>query len=394
MSIAFQHTLRSLRAGGRHTATVAFLVAALVAWCAWLFLARITVYAVSVSARIEVDQESHPIEPSVSGRVVASRLTLDRFVEEGEVLVELDSEPQRLELEQERARLAAIGPQLKGLRTEIGLLDRAQRDASRADIARVEEERARGEESQSAVRLAEDELERKRRLFEAGALQEAERRRAEADAEQRRAAASALRLGLERASWEQRTGESSRRATLERLQREAAALEGEQHIVQSRIASLENEIVRRRIVSPVSGRLGEARPVKLGEYLQEGDRLGAVVPPGTLRAVAEYEPASALGRIRPGAPALLRLAGFPWTQYGALRATVRSVGQELREGRLRVECDLVSDAASPIPVQHGLPGTLEVAVEQASPAALLLRLAGRLVDRTPAVVRPAQVGGG
>jgi membrane fusion protein (multidrug efflux system) len=93
--------------------------------------------------------------------------------------------------------------------------------------------------------------------------------------------------------------------------------------------------------------------------------------------VAEFSPA-ALGRIQPGQAARLRLDGFPWVQYGSLAVKVLRVGSELRAGRIRVELD-VPHASSRIPLQHGLPGAVEIEVERVAPATLLLRVAGRLV---------------
>jgi membrane fusion protein (multidrug efflux system) len=97
-----------------------------------------------------------------------------------------------------------------------------------------------------------------------------------------------------------------------------------------------------------------------------------------LKIMADFLPPAALGRIQPRQPARLRLEGFPWTQYGIVSATVASVANEVRDGQVRVELAVRSDAVPSIPLQHGLPGTVEVAVDHVSPAALILRAAGRL----------------
>ena len=106
-----------------------------------------------------------------------------------------------------------------------------------------------------------------------------------------------------------------------------------------------------------------------------------MVPHGDLQDVADYLPSSALGRIQPGQPARLRLEGFPWAQYGSLAATVNRVASEVRNGHVRVDLSLEPDSASPIPLQHGLPGTVEVQVERLAPATLVLRAAGKLLAR-------------
>jgi uncharacterized membrane protein (UPF0127 family) len=127
---------------------------------------------------------------------------------------------------------------------------------------------------------------------------------------------------------------------------------------------------QRKWVSQVAG---------FGTVVREGDRLGAVVPPGMLKIMADFLPPAALGRIQPGQPARLRLEGFPWAQYGAVSATVASVANEVRNGQVRVELTVHPDAAPLIPLQHGLPGTIEIAVDHVSPATLVLRTAGLLV---------------
>jgi membrane fusion protein (multidrug efflux system) len=117
----------------------------------------------------------------------------------------------------------------------------------------------------------------------------------------------------------------------------------------------------------------------VGSVVRAGDRLAAIVPSGGLRAVADFLPASALGRVRPGQSARLRLEGFPWTRFGTVAAVVERVASEPLEGRVRVELRLVPDAAARIPLQHGLPGTVEVEVERLAPAELVLRAAGQLL---------------
>jgi membrane fusion protein (multidrug efflux system) len=79
--------------------------------------------------------------------------------------------------------------------------------------------------------------------------------------------------------------------------------------------------------------------------------------------------------VREGQAARLRLEGFSWLQYGSLEARVTKVGSEARDGRVRVELAVVSIRFQ-APLQHGLPGTLEVEVERVAPAILALRAAG------------------
>jgi membrane fusion protein (multidrug efflux system) len=125
--------------------------------------------------------------------------------------------------------------------------------------------------------------------------------------------------------------------------------------------------------------------------VHEGDKLGAIVPGGELKVVAEFLPAAAAGRIRPGQTGRIRLEGYPWIEYGTLHAQVTRVGSELRAGRVRVELAIPAGTPTTIPIEHGLPGSAEVEVERVAPATLVLRAVGKaLAERTtPPVTSPS-----
>src|ERR1700687_1857201 len=121
MATAFSRSVRSLEADGFRRSIFGLLLVFLLmgAWVAWFFLARVARYEVTDQARLEVDQAAHPMQATVSGRVVSSHLALGAEVHAGDVLVELDSNPQRFQLMEQRARLATIPPQMQALRAEV-----------------------------------------------------------------------------------------------------------------------------------------------------------------------------------------------------------------------------------------------------------------------------------
>ena len=126
--------MQSLAADGfRYSLWGMLLAAALLsAWTAWFFIARITLYEVSAGARVEVSAAAHPVEAQVAGRVRATHLVLGQEVQGGDVLVELDMDAQRLQIEEERTRLAALASQPAGLRrTRLGRKRRHSTQISR-----------------------------------------------------------------------------------------------------------------------------------------------------------------------------------------------------------------------------------------------------------------------
>ena len=383
MSATFSHSLRSLNADGFRPSIIGLLLAAalLSLWVGWFLFARVTLYEVTDTARLEVGREIHPIQVSAAGRVVATRLILGGEVQAGDVLVELDTEAERHRLEEGRASLNTVAVQLEVLRKEVVAEEQAGHEDQQTARAALDEARVQAQGAKVAVSFAEEEAERWTRLQAKGYIAELDLLRARDEAQKRRTIADALRLEVSRLEKDQRTKKSDRTSHLERLRREVRGLEGQMATTTETIERLAYEIEKRRIRAPVAGRLGEVAKLRIGAFVLEGDRLGAIVPQGELRAVAHFLPPPTLGRIQPGQPARMRLDGFPWTQYGTIVATVATVANEIRDGRVRVELAVHLDPASPIPFQHGLPGSVEVEVDRVSPATLLLRIVGKLLAR-------------
>ncbi len=395
MPTPFARSLRSLEADGFRGVSLAFLIAGVLlsAWAAWFVLARIAVYEVTDRARVEVNQSVQPVDAWVAGRVVATHLDLGRNVHAGDVLVELDADAERLRLEEERTRLATLAPESSAVDAEIAAEQHALDAARRAAQVARDEARSQLAEAEAPALFAEEEAARLARLRADGLVPVVDELRARSEAQRRRAAVESLRLAVQRLERTHLTEEQDRRVGLERLRSGQTRLRSQMATTTSVTRRLENEIERRRIRAPMDGRLGEVAELRIGAFVAEGQRLGAIIPAGRLRVVAEFEPSSALGRIRPGQQARLRLIGFPWTEYGSIATTVDNVASEVRAGTVRVELTMQPDAASTVPFQHGMPGAVEIEVERLSPAALVLRVGGRLLTRPVRPPIPASAGG-
>jgi multidrug resistance efflux pump len=381
MASTFFRCVRSLEVDNSQRSYLGLLLALtlLGAWMAWFFLARVSLYAVTNKAELEVDRAAHPVESAVSGRVVATHLALDREVKAGEVLVELDSGAQHFQLTEEQTQLASANSQIHSLGEEIASEEQALEQDQQSAKDALEEARAHAREAEAGAAFAQAESERLRKMYDAGVIAVLDLNRSVADAQQRRAAADSLHYAVVRLEGEQRTRTNERKAHIEQLTSQLNKLRGEWTTAGVTIQRLEEEVDRRWIRAPIDGKLGEVAPLRIGAVVHEGDKLGVVVPAGKLRVVANFDPPAALGRIRPGQRARLRLEGFPWAQYGSVTATITNVASEIRDGSIRVELALDSHPESRIPLQHGLPGSVEVEIETLSPANLVLRTAGSLL---------------
>src|SRR4051812_21176609 len=162
MSTPFSRSMQSLAADGfRHSLLGMLLAAALLsAWTVWFFIARVTLYEVSAGARLEVSEAAHPVEAQVAGRVRATHLVLGQEVQGGDVLVELDMDAQRLQLEEERTRLAALASQPEELRNEIKAEEAAKDTDQQTGQIALDQARARYREAEATVQLRVQETQR------------------------------------------------------------------------------------------------------------------------------------------------------------------------------------------------------------------------------------------
>lgn len=378
--------LRRVPAGSRLPLAIGLLVVG--AWSLWFVRARVAIYESSLEAHLEVAGAASPVDSPVEARVLGSHVELGQVVGEGDVLLELDAEALRLERAREQARLAALVPQSDALERQLAQDRHALQEELASLRASLVEAGARRAAADALAALSLAERGQLERLVgqEHVARVEADRIRAESD--RRLAETEALRAAMERLGSERRARRSERLSQMARREQELAALRGQQAELAARLSELDQRIGLYSVRAPVRGRVGDLRPLRRGAMVAAGQRLLTLVPLDLpVRAVARF-PARAIGRVRPGQPARLRMEGFPWTKFGTLPARVASVGSAPDAGGVRVELDILPGASSRIPRGHGMPGQVEVEVGRVSPATLALDATGRLLDGQVAPAAP------
>jgi len=378
LSATFFQTLRSLRADNFRGLwwSVPPLVVFLAAWGWWFCLGRVGLYEISESARVEVERAVSPVQCAAAGTVIANHLSVGRSVANGDVLLELDPSEQRIEWSERRARLNMLQESRAARTAEIEALRIARDEAQDAARLAIDEARAHLAEAESAARFAQTRAEHIAQLRSSDQASEMEVRLALSEAEQRTAAAEAARIAVEKRQRERDSALSQREADLRSLQRQLAELDVEESMLRAAIERLEYEMEQRTVRAPVSGVIGEAMPWPIGSVMERGTRIASIVPPGEVKVVASFLPSKAVGRIEAGQLGRIRFEGFPWGQYGTVPARVARVAGEVRDGVVQIELSLEANATTTIPIQHGLPCSVEVEVERVSPLSLVLRTAG------------------
>ena len=393
MSNPYSRTLRALSADTARPSWLAWGVALVLAlaWAAWFFLGRVTVYEVSQAARLETGASAHPVSALQGGALVASTLRLGQAVKAGDVLVELDTRSATLRLREESQRLAALPARRAALKAEIDSLLAAGRHEQQATVAAVQSAQARASEVAAQLEFASDYERRLANEVQGGGVAEVDLLRARSEARRQGAQRESLLAEARRLGIDAQARDGQARSRIDALQGQLAVLDGDATTLATSVARLASEIERLRVRAPVDGTLAEVATLHPGAWVAEGQHVATVLPAGSLRVVADFVPATALGRVQAGQAARLRLDGFPWAQHGTLAARVQSVAGEVRDQRLRVELALEPGDRPALALQHGLSGAVEVALEDVAPAVLVLRSMGQRLAPAVAPVPTAAV---
>jgi multidrug resistance efflux pump len=355
----------------------------------WVFAATVTVYEVSSSARLEVKTEPYHVATFVEGRVIRSDLQIGQPVAIDEVLVVLDGEIERRAIDERKRHKQSLLARRVALTDEIEAEQSGIKAAVKAREMTRQESEAELAVADARAKYARLNLERVTRLATQKVATPDEVQKLQSENDVAESTAKQVRLTAARHEIDRTADESDRRARLAKLMREATDLEGEAEVDDATIERLKYNLELRTIRAPAEGRIEEVGPFRVGSVVRAAEKLGTIIPIGEPRLVA-YFPEAAVGRIRVDQPARLRLDGFPWTQYGTLSSRVSRVGNESRNGQIRVDLILLPGPDSRIPVQHGLTGSVEVAVDAASPGVLMLRAAGQYLTSRRAENRTAQ----
>ncbi|MEO8846464.1 MAG: HlyD family efflux transporter periplasmic adaptor subunit [Kofleriaceae bacterium] len=345
-------------------------------WLVWGGFADVAVYRSSTSARLETDPPPSRVATTLAGRIDTVELNTGKHVDERDTLLQLDTTQVKIAVDRARGRVAALAPQIDSLAREVRLQVDEEQQRLTAEQGAEGEALARLRGAQADLSAAEHELVLETDAVKAGVSPVVVRDRAETTAQQKRAAVEAIQHESQALVATHRGAGDSRRGLKEQLDRQYAELSNELAAAKSQLAQSEVDLDHLTIRAPVSGVLGEVMQLRPGAVLHEGDVIATIVPDHRkLHVIAAYG-ADALGLLKPGQHAFVRLDGFPWTHYGTVDATVTSVGSELRDNVIRVELDLGA-ANDRITTANGMTGNVDVETSRASPFGLFLRMIGQ-----------------
>jgi multidrug resistance efflux pump len=380
MASPFHRTMRSLegesRAGGGLRLVVFLALAA--GWALFLRGGRIAVYASTSKGRVEVSRKAHRVAATEGGRVIWVAAGLGRPVAAGEVLLRLDPALEQRRLDEQQAKVDGFPTKLAALRRQIEAEENVRQWQGKVAGAAIARARIDLEQRERSAATDEKLQGISERLRDVDVESEVDHLKAVDRAADTSLQAASARVDVERLAVTQEQDERRSRARLAELERQQRDLEAERAGAVAAVETARAQIALLTVRAPVAGTLGNIAPLELGDVIKPGDPVATVIPGQDLQVVALFTPSDAVGRIVPGLGARVRLDGFAWTQFGTLEARVAHLASEPIEGVIRVELRLRDQAPGRVPLQHGMPGAVEIEVERVSPWILLTRaVAGR-----------------
>lgn len=384
MPSPFSRTTRALANDSPRYAWIIWVAATLSLgiWLLWFFFSHVTVYEVSRKARVEAGMAPHTIAALAAGKLLITHLMIGQEVHAGDLLVAMDSANLEVQAREEQSRIASHPFKIDSLRREIESQEDALTTDARSTQAATQSAMAHLREADAAIEFASDNQRRMTEESQAGSIAQIDALRARSETLKLQSGKDALSADLNKLQLDSKTRARLTVAEIENLKRTLVTLQDELASSQANLAQINLAIENHKVRAPVSGVVGEVQMLRPGAYITEGQKLATIIPRGNLIVVAEFDPASALGRLSPGQHARLRLDGFPWTQFGSVDAKVLRVASEIRDQSLRVELAPLPDQTQQLILRHGLTGKVEVDVESINPATLLLRNSGRLFSQS------------
>jgi hemolysin D len=305
----------------------------------------------TAKGKLEPKGKTFNLDAAVAGEVAEIRVKEGETLKQGQVLVKLESDLTRTELQQAQAklegqinRLSQLQLMKNQLQGGTMLTQQQQGKAiAAAQLAKIEETRQRLEHSKTqrkiaSERLARDnkEVERYRSLVGDGIVAEvqviAQQRIADTTREDLNQASSAMQQAEAQLKEQQQQYQGTLRdneLTLLGIQRqikdldsEIASLQGEINQTKEQINALKFQLQRREIRSPIDGILFQLPIDKPGAVVQPGQLIAQIAPQNVPLVLRADMPSQESGFLEVGMPVQIKFDAYPYQDYGTVKGQV------------------------------------------------------------------------
>lgn len=323
------------------------------------------------------------VAPAVSGKIVEVNFDIGSYVQQGNVLVRLDSRDANIRLEQARSQVEqqrkAVSQAEANVEQAIASLRQTQARLGVKDGETFQiKDFSQVKSITAQLELAEKELRRTERLLETGDVSKSayDQRKSQRDSllgqldEARSNAAVAIRAI------------NTAQAAVDSARAAAAGARAAVTTLETQVASAQKAVADTNILSPISGYVAE-RVADIGEYISPNtpnSKIATIVRTSTLRLKIDI-PEQSIGKIASGQGISLQTSAYPERNFaGTIARIAPSLNATART--LTVEAEIQNSEGLLKPGQFA---TVRITQTKPEPAVMIPAVAVKTVGETNSV---------
>ncbi len=332
-----------------------FLVAFVGVVLPWAMLSKVDETG-SARGRLEPKGATQRLDSNAAGTVAQVRVTEGQAVKAGQVIIELESNILRTDIE--RAKTKHEGQlnrlsQLQVIKNQLAIATRAQELQNQSQElekqAQIDQARQNLSASKTAHTLAETryakdtvEVRRYRKLWKQDVTPEIKVVEMERAAEESQRLLSAALAEIQQANSRLSEQQSSYQSLIQAgklavlkseqqlkdLQTQITSLQAEISQSKSEIKSLELQLEQRTFRAPTEGTIFQLPIQRAGTVVQPGQMVAQIAPKGSILIFKAQMPIPESGFLRPGMPVKLKFDAYPFQDYGVVQAHVLKISPD------------------------------------------------------------------
>ncbi len=380
-----------------------FLIISTATILPWAMLSKVDETG-SARGRLEPQGKVLKLDAAVPGTVTAINIKEGQTVTKGQILLKLDSELARAELQQAQAKLEGLHNrinQIELLKAQLQASSRTQQLQNQAQdseqLAQLNQIQQRLNSNKKVhilekgrLKVAENDVKRHKFLWKQGAISKSKLEEVEGAMLERKRLSEQAQSDIEQATTEiakqkstnQRNHRTGELAILE-TQKQFKELQSQHVDVQSEIAqtkkhifSLQLQMQQRTLLAPTDGTIFQLSVNHAGAVLQPGQTVAQVAPKGVPIVFRAEISSQESGFLRVGMPVKLKFDAYPFQEYGVLEGNLHWISpdskivetpqgkQENYELEITLNQNYIQNQNKRISLTPGQTATAEVIVRQ------------------------------
>ncbi|MFN6513725.1 MAG: HlyD family efflux transporter periplasmic adaptor subunit [Nostoc sp. CreGUA01] len=321
----------------------------------WAMLSKVEETG-SARGRVEPQGRTLRLDAPVSGKVLAIKVKEGETVKAGQVLLELESDLTRTELQQTQSKLEGQQNrvnQLQLLKNQLTMSLRTQQLQNQAQeseqLAQLDQIQQRLNSSQqvyvlekSRLKLAKNERQRYRYLWQKGAISKSKLEEIEGAMFERQGLLEQAQSDIQQATTEitkqkstnkriSRTGELAlldSQKQIKELESQVADVLSEINQTKKQIQSLEFQVQQQILRAPTDGTIFQLSINNAGTVVQPGQMVTQIAPQGVPLIFRAEMPSQESGFLRVGMPVKLKFDAYPFQDYGVAEGKLRWISPD------------------------------------------------------------------